>query len=297
MPELTYTTYIGASILAGVVGILTGIFGVGGGFIMTPALIILLGIPGNIAVGTSLPIIFINSSYGLFKRKGSGTVDTKLGLTMAGGSVLGVLAGVGIVNLLKGMEPVEILGRPQDPLQYILLCLFLLLLICIAGYLIYDLKRNSKNLTENQKGLLSKISIQPCMHYTSLGDVKISVPLIVLLGCFVGILTGLLGVGGGVVMLPALVYLIGQRTVCAAGTSLLIVWVASSIGTAGHLINGNVEVILLAVMAVLGIAGTNIGTTLGLKMKGHKIRFYYVLVVMLAVTMVAYKLISLTFKS
>jgi uncharacterized membrane protein YfcA len=84
--ELSLNIAIGATVIGLVVGMLTGIFGVGGGFLMTPALMIILNIRGPTAVGTDLATILATSSFGMFKRRGSGTVDVKLGLTIATGS-------------------------------------------------------------------------------------------------------------------------------------------------------------------------------------------------------------------
>jgi len=91
--ELTSTVLFGGLSLSFVVGFLTGVFGVGGGFLMTPCLIIFLGIPGPTAVGTDLAIILANSSFGLFKRRKSGTLDLKLALTIASGSLVGMVGG------------------------------------------------------------------------------------------------------------------------------------------------------------------------------------------------------------
>jgi len=104
-----------------------------------------------------------------------------------------------------------------------------------------------------------------------------------------------MGVGGGVIMLPALICLIGQHPTKAAGTSLLIVWASSLIGGTGHIFKGNFEFVLLICMLAGGLVGTNIGTHIGLKLHGDKIKKYFVLVVAAAVIMVAVKLYLLTF--
>ena len=93
-------TLIGAAMIALFVGFLTGVFGVGGGFLMSPALM-LLGFPAPIAVGTDVATILFNSAFGIFKRRGSGTVDYKLALTLASGSVIGVILGGLLLEELK----------------------------------------------------------------------------------------------------------------------------------------------------------------------------------------------------
>jgi len=295
MFEFTIFTYAGGALIALFVGFLTGIFGVGGGFLMAPALIVLLGVPGHIAVGTDLVTVFVNSSFGMFKRRGNGTVDTKLGFSMAGGSIIGVAIGLAIMKLLKDMPGLVVFGKEQVAVQYILLWLFLLLLVGIAWFVAFDLRRNSGKKIDKRVGVFSKIKLPPYVHFSSLEQPQIPLVPVVALGCGAGILTGLMGVGGGIVMLPALIYLIGQRTAKAVGTSLLVVWVSSMVGGAGHIIQGNINLTLLAGMLAGGIIGTNLGTYVGLKLAGAKIRLYFIYVVILAVIMVAFKLYRLTF--
>src|SRR3989339_398518 len=229
--DFTLLQYAEGTIIALIVGLLTGIFGVGGGFLLTPALII-IGVPGEIAVGTGLAAILVSSTVGLWKRRGSKTVDVKLALTLASGSIFGVLVGIWILEHIKNMETITVFGRQQEPVEFILLCLFFLLLI---------------------------------------------------------------GIGGGVMLLPALVYLIGQRAIKAAGTSLLLVWISSLVGGCGHLLKGNILWGLLIVMIIGGITGTWIGTHIGLRLRDHKLRFYFVFVVLAAVFMIGRELWKITF--
>lgn len=293
--DISVAVLAGALIIGFVVGGLTGIFGVGGGFLMTPAMMIILCISGDTAVGTSLAAIFVNSSLSMFNRRGSNTVDIKLAITIAAGSIFGVFVGSHIIDVLKDAPKLVILGREQEPLQYFLLVLFLVLLGWVAAYLIYDYKRTSGKSPEKRKGFLAKIKIAPYMHFNSLDEPRMPVLPIVFLGFCVGLLTGLLGVGGGVVVLPALVYLIGQHTAKAVGTSLLLVWIASLAAVVWKCSAGQIDIWLLGVLLLGGIAGTFIGTKIGLRLTGSRLRLYFVFVVIFAIFMVALKLCLLTF--
>jgi len=293
--EFTLLTYLGSSILALAVGFLTGIFGIGGGFLMTPVLIAFLGIPAHIAVGTDLAAILVNSSYGIFKRRGTGTVDVRLALSIAAGSTVGIFLGIDIVQSLKTMPPLNIFGKEHPALQYVLLCLFLPLLFSIALLLVVDLRKNKNKNSDKRTGVFSRINIPPYAHFNSLDVPRMSILPIIVLGLLTGMLISLMGIGGGVIMLPALVYLVGQHTVKAAGTSLLLVWISSAISVAGHAAVGNVSTSLLISMLAGGIIGTNLGTHLGLRLSGQKIRFYFVYIVILAFAMVACKLLKMTF--
>ena len=295
MDEFTAIQYIGSSIIAGFVGFMTGIFGVGGGFLMTPMLASLLSIDFNIAVGTDLVIIFFNSAVGMFKRKGSHTVDVKLALSLAAGGIAGAQLGVVLMKLLKDAPTIHIFAREQDPIMITLLGMFLLLLTWVAVFMFCDLKRSHGVAPDDRTGLFAKIALSPLINYNSLEHPRMSLVPIVGFGFVTGTLTSLMGVGGGIIMLPALVYLIGQRTAKAAGTSLLFVFIVSPFAIFGHLLHGNIAPYLLVGMLVCGFIGTWCGTIVGLKLRGPSIRKYFILVVVMAVVMVAMKLYLLLF--
>jgi hypothetical protein len=295
MNEFPLFICLAAFIISLFVGLLTGVFGVGGGFVLTPALMILLHIPGNIAVGTGLVIFFFNCTLGIIKRRGSGTIDIKLALWLAGGGIIGARIGLWCMSLLKTMPTFNLLGKVHDPVQVILLSLFFLLLLWLVCFMTGDLKKNKGKKLDTRTGLFSKVKIGPYVHFNSLDVPRMSLVPIVGYGVGAGILTALMGIGGGVVMLPALIYLIGQRTVKAAGTSLLFVWVVSIFAGSGHLLQGNIDPVLFSGMLIGGFIGTYLGTHLGLNLQGEKIRQYFVYVVMAAGVMVATKLILMFF--
>ena len=285
---------IGATIIGLVVGLLTGIFGVGGGFLMTPALMVILGDLGPIAVGTNLVVIFANSSLGMFHRKGTCTIDIKLGLTIAVGSVLGVLTGSYFLELLENAPKLVIFGKEQETVQYSLIFLFLVLLVWIAGYTLFDYKYNSGKAVDSHKGLLAAIRVPPYFHFPSLNQPEFSIPMLLVLGFGIGTLTGLMGIGG-VLLLPALIYLVGQQTNRAVGTSLLLVWISSLVGVVRKAGVGHIHLLLLLFLLVGGLTGTFIGTKIGLSLPGLKIRLYFIYVVIAAMLMVGYKLYVMTF--
>ncbi len=103
---------------------------------MTPALMIILNIHGPTAVATDLTVILANSSFGMLKRRGSDTIDVKLGLTIATGSILGVLAGSHFLELLENAPKLIIFGKEHEMVQYSLLCMFLVLLVWIVARLL-----------------------------------------------------------------------------------------------------------------------------------------------------------------
>jgi len=289
------TILVGGFFIAMFVGLLTGIFGVGGGFLMTPALIIILGVPGGTAVGTGLATILVTSSFAVLGRRRTGTVDVKLGLTIAGGGVLGVAVGFSALEWLKRAEPIVINGREIDTVKYVLLCAFGVLLALIAGYLWLDYRRTGGRPPEKRVGLLARVKLPPYGCYRSLEEPRLSVIALVLLGMSVGILTGLMGVGGGIILLPALIYLVGQRVVRAAGTSLLIVWLSSLIAAVLNSGFGNIDVQLWVIMTLGGLIGVHFGTKIGLKATEPGLHLHFIYVVAAGLLLIGYKVVSMTF--
>jgi uncharacterized protein len=284
----------GAALLAACVGVLTGIFGIGGGFLTTPALIFLLGIPGPIAVGTDVAMIFATSSFGMFKRRGTNTIDTKLAMTMSVGSGVGVLVGLVMLEILKGMQPLVVMGKEHIAVQYLLLIFFCVLLAGMTIFMAYDCKRSASDVGKTV-GYLDRLRMPPYVHFSTLNGQAISLIPVIIIGASIGVLTGLLGIGGGVIMVPCLIYLIGQDGRHAVGTSLMIVWLTTLIGSIGNIKEGNVNVALLAAMLIGGIIGTHYGTMIGLKLDHNRICRYFAYVVGVAAVLVIYKLCTVTF--
>ena len=291
--ECSVWMLIGAALLAACVGMLTGIFGIGGGFLTTPALMIFLGVPGAIAVGTDMAMIGFTSSFGIYKRHKSNTIDFKLAAIMATTTSIGVVLGLWILERLKTMPPLVIRGKEQVAAQYILLIVFAFILAIIAVILLLEYRKEPSPVPA--KGWFTKISFPPYVGLSSLGKQTIPLIPVLSLGFVVGMLNGLLGIGGGVILLPALIYLVGQKASKAAGTSLMIVWFTTLVGVAGHVKNGNINYYLLAAMMAGGFVGTHYGTVIGLKMHDHKLHFYFSFVVLTAVIMILWKIIYVTF--
>jgi uncharacterized membrane protein YfcA len=285
----------GGFLIALIVGFLTGMFGIGGGFIMTPALIALLDVSGSTAVGTGMATILTTSSFALLNRRRTDTIDVRLAMTIVAGGVLGIGLGLHALEHLKHSAPLVINGRELEAVGYILMCAFAVLLLSIAGYLSFDHFRTGGQSPEKRVGLLAAVKVPPYFCYRSLEQTRLSVVCLIMLGVGIGLLTGLMGVGGGIVLLPALIYLVGQRTAKAAGTSLLIVFISSLVAVALNAKYGNVDLLLWAVMTAGGLIGASLGTRVGLRIAGHKFRVYFIYVVLAAFLLVCYRIVDMTF--
>lgn len=286
---------MGGLLLAIGVGILTGIFGVGGGFLLTPALMIVLSVPGPIAVGTGLAMMLINSTFGMIKRRGTGTLAANIAVAISAGSLIGVIIGSWLLERLKYLPPLIINGRELVAVQFILFCAFLLMLVWVAGFMYHDYLKLGGQSEENHIGLLAHVKIPPYGHFSALSQPRMSLIALVLLGLITGFLTGLMGIGGGVVLLPALIYLVGLHTQKAAGTSLLLVWVSSLLAVIRNIGNNNIHWPLWGMLVIGGLVGTYLGTKVGLKVTGSKLRLYFVYVVLAAILLVGYKIVGMIF--
>jgi len=203
--ECSFWMLSGAALLAVCVGMLTGIFGIGCGFLAAPALMIFLGMPGAIAVGTSIAMICFISSFGIYKRRKSNTIDFKLAAIIATMTSIGVVLGMWMLEKLKTMQPMVIRGKEHIAAQYILLVTFAFMLAAIAVILLLENRKEpSSGLA---KGWFAKIGFPLYVELSSLGEQTIPLIPVLSLGFVIGILNGLLGVGGGVIMLPSLIYL------------------------------------------------------------------------------------------
>ena len=296
--DLSIVQILVSGVIALLVGLLTGVFGVGGGFLMTPALIILVAIPGPMAVGTGLVNFCANSTLGIIKRRGSGTVAPKIALLVGIGSMVGVMIGSWILESLNKLPPITLMGREQSPLELVLMVVFLLLLTGIAIFMYWDVRYAARlrNDDEPQVGLLARVKLPPYGHFQILDEPRLSITALFLFGVLGGILTGLLGIGGGVIMLPALIYLVGLHTHKAAGTSLLLVWIASFAGAVNNLFIGNVHWILLLILLAGGMLGTWIGTHIAMHISSHNTRKYFIFVLLLAILLVAGRIIAMFLK-
>ena len=282
---------VGPLLLGGFVGILTGMFGVGGGFLTTPLLNIILGTPMHVAVGTGALNILGVSTAGLYRRRREGLIDYKMSIVLLGGNLAGVRLGVGTLEWLKGLGELKFNGQTMPAADFYILSAFLVLLGGIAGWMIYDTSRNTEP-PAVRVGLFSRIKLPPYTEFDSLDRPRLSIPVLSYFGLILGFMTGLLGIGGGVIMLPSLVYLVGQRTHRATATSLAMVWLSSLVATIGHSMAGNSDFLLAIPLMVSGAIGLQLGVSLSERVGGPRLRRYFSLVVIAAMALVAAKIMT-----
>ena len=252
--------------LGGLVGVLSGMFGVGGGFLMTP-LLFFIGIPPAVAVATEANQIVASSFSGAlahFKRK---TVDLRMGTVLLIGGLIGAALGVQIFNALKAIGQVDLLVR----LSYVVF-------LGIVGGLMFieslnALRRSRKpgaKPTRKKHGLAHTLPFK--MRFRTSG-LYISVIPPIVVGVFVGILSAIMGVGGGFIMVPAMIYLLGMPTKVVVGTSLFQIIFVTGFTTLLHATtNYTVDIVLAVLLLLGGVIGAQIGTRLGARLQAEQLR-------------------------
>ncbi|CCO07476.1 sulfite exporter TauE/SafE family protein [Desulforamulus hydrothermalis] len=257
-----------------IVGILGGFFGIGGAFIVTPALNI-LGFPMAFAIGTDIAHIFGKSIVATFKHALLRHVDFKLGLFMGLLGMYGVSLGKQTVLYLEKMGQVGPIVR----MVYIIV-LFTLGIFMIGEYYRYSrLSENEKISAEKNKprlaGWVQRLRVGPYISFSTSQVKSISLWVILFLSIFSGLVSGFLGVGGGFIRVPILIYALGLPTVMAVGTDLFAILITNSWGAYIYALAGKVEIIGALVMVVGAAVGAQIGSVATAYIKGMKIRLYF----------------------
>ena len=296
MTEHLYWLAVGGVLLGFSVGILTGFFGAGGGFILTPVLNIFLGMPMNVAVGTSACQVLGASSFSLWHHLDNRWLGVRVAAWMGAGIPLGVWFGSSLVQRLKALSTMMVSGRSVSAVDFILLLVFAVFLGLVTTWLLLDnfiLRRGREDESERPKGLFAEVWFPPMIHFRTVPHGPFSGPILTLLGLVVGCLSGLLGIGGGVIIMPMLFYLVGQEIKAATGTSTMLVFMTGLCSTIAHAHADNINWALAACLITGAFFGTRLGARLQHRTTGKRLRQYFAFVVLTAALIVTGKLILL----
>jgi uncharacterized membrane protein YfcA len=277
------------------VGIIGGFFGMGGAWMVTPGLNI-LGFPMAFAIGTDITHMAGKSLISTMRHAKFGNVDYKLSCIMIGGTICGVE--VGSRNIMW----LERIGKVDQYVRYG----YLVLLTLIAWLVFTDVrKRQKKEMEARAAGRaldplttgvdwskkLTRLNIPPMIHFKRAG-VTCSAWLPIGIALFTGWLAGVLGIGGGLIRMPSLIYLIGCPTHVAVGTDLFEVAISGLYGAATYGHKGRAELMAAFIMLIGAAVGAQIGTVATKYVKGYAIRVYFGLAVVGCAISVLMKLIG-----
>ena len=246
------------------IGYVAGMFGVGGGFLLTPLLMYGFGVPAPIAVGSALSQKCGTAIASFLKYRSLERGEPRIDLVMLGGSLLGVDAGTRLLTVLTGLGNWRIGGGPGAPVVNVVLdVLFIVMLSGTALYTFVDVSRSFRSGVRRGDrtipGPLARVRIPPYIDLPRVQLDQVSVPLLAYLGFVLGMASGLMGIGGGILLLPILLYGFGLSMRNAAGTGILLLLLTVSVGTFEQALRGYVS--LRLAMAIL--IGSSIGSQLG----------------------------------
>lgn len=275
--------------LGGMVGFLSGVFGVGGGFIMTP-LLIFIGIPPAVAVGSGASQILASSTSGAIAHTRRRTVDFRMGWVLIAGGTVGSGLGILLFRWLRATGQIDVV-----------IALSYVLFLGVIGGLMFT--ESARSLLRGRKsgptargrklhqhhwlhGLPMKMRFQQSRLYIS-----VLMPLTV--GAGVGILVAIMGVGGGFIMVPAMIYLIGMPTSVVIGTSLFQIAFVTALTSFLHAYtNQAVDIVLALLLIAGGVIGVQFGSRAGAFLRGEQLRILLALLVLAVALKMAFDLVA-----
>ena len=250
------------------IGGLSGLFGVGGGFLMTP-LLIFLGIPPAVAVGTEAPHVLASSVSGVIAHWRRKNVDFKMGFFLMIGGVVGSTVGVNLFKILRIFGQIDI----------VIQMLFLIFLGFIGFSMAFESAKTTITKYRTTSSIRTKLHQHSWIHGLPFklrfhrSKLYISTIPPIVIGFFVGVLSAMMGVGGGFIIIPAMVYILGMSTNVVVGTSLFqIIFVTANSTFFQSYLNQTVDIVLASLMIVGGVIGAQIGARLGTKLKAEYLR-------------------------
>jgi hypothetical protein len=265
---------IGLLFLGTAVGFLSGVFGVGGGFLLTP-LLIFIGVPPAVAVASSANQLVGASVSGALAHWRRGNVDFLMGMLMLVGGFAGSALGVWLFAI----------WRRQGLVELIISLSYAALLSILGGLMLIESTRAW--LRRRRPGVRRKLHQHTWLHGLPLklrfrrSKLYISALLPIFLGVIVGVLSAVMGVGGGFIMVPAMIYLLGMPTAVVPGTSLFqIIFVTATVTVLQAVANNTVDVVLAAVLLLGGVVGAQFGTRWGARLRGEELRLLLALIVL-----------------
>lgn len=271
------------ALLGGVVGALAGLFGVGGGFLLTPMLSLLFGIPYELAVGSSLTQIALTSTLGAWRHTRLGHVDARLGALLILGGFLGTEGGVRLQRLLRTLPELALAGRSAPGFDVAMRCLFIALLGAIGSWMWIETGRRRSGEEPEASALrerLASIRWRPLVTLSTEAERRLSLWVPLGLGAATGMLTGILGTGGGFLMMPALIYALGLPTVVSVGTSSLLTAVTAVYGSARYVAAGEYLPAVVGATLAGSVAGVGLGVRLATRIPRDRLRRAFAAVVL-----------------
>jgi uncharacterized protein len=264
--------------LGGLVGFLSGLFGVGGGFLMTP-LLIMMGIPPTVAAASDSNQIVAASTSGTYAHARAGTVDFKMGVLLFVGGILGGTVGVYLIKLLNAAGSAD----------FLISVTYVVMLGGIGSYMFYESlqgltgRRRSEEATAPAKPSVYARLVRglPWRMEFKRSGITLSALVPLFLGTMVGILAAIMGVGGGFIMVPIMVYLLRMPMHVVVGTSLFqILFTCINVTVMQSTVNHNVDLILALLLLLGSVVGAQVGAKMGRRLNADQLKILMAVIVL-----------------
>ncbi|MBC7154898.1 MAG: sulfite exporter TauE/SafE family protein [Rhodobacteraceae bacterium] len=271
--------------VGGIVGILSGMFGVGGGFLITP-LLFFIGIPPVVAVATGANQVVASSVSGVLAHWRRRTVDLPMGLVLLAGGMIGSGLGIFVFNILRRLGQVDLLVQ----LSYVVF-------LGVVGILMFQESLRALLRARGPRKPVKRhvhlwVHRLPLKMKFRVSGLYISVIPPAVVGLLVGFLAAIMGVGGGFIMVPAMIYLLGMPTKVVVGTSLFQIIFVTGFTTVMHATtNYSVDMLLALLLILGGVVGAQMGTWIGLRLKAEQLRILLAIVVLVVAGKIALDLL------
>jgi uncharacterized membrane protein YfcA len=261
--------------LGGIVGFLSGLFGVGGGFLMTP-LLMMLGVPPTVAAASDSNQIVAASTSGCYAHFRARTVDVRMGLVMLVGGVVGGTLGVRLIKLLRHIGEAD----------FVITVVYVLMLGGIGSYMFFEslaaLRGHPASSGETGPSIYRRVvEALPWKVHFPRSKVTISVIMPLLLGTLVGVLAAIMGVGGGFIMVPVMIYLLRMPMHVVVGTSLFqILFTCINVTVLQSYMNHTVDFVLALLLLIGSVVGAQIGVRVGRRLNADQLKILMAVIVL-----------------
>ncbi len=264
--------------LGGLVGFLSGLFGVGGGFLMTP-LLIMIGVPATIAAASDSNQIVAASASGTYAHARAGSVDFRMGLLLLVGGVAGGTVGVWLIKLLRSLGQAD----------FVITVTYVVMLGGIGSYMFFESLQGLRGTRERRPGagdsgpsaVARLMDALPLKVHFARSNVTFSALLPLFFGVLVGALAAVMGVGGGFIMVPVMVYLLRMPMHVVVGTSLFqILATCINVTILQAKVNHTVDVVLALILLVGSVVGAQIGAKVSTRLRADQLKILMAVIVL-----------------
>ncbi len=274
--------------IGGIVGFLSGMFGVGGGFLITPFLLF-IGVPPGIAVATGANQVVASSISGVLAQLKRKAVDFRMGLVLMVGGLIGSWSGVQVFSYMSSLGQVDLFVQLSDVM---FLGLIGAMMFAESARALLRARRHGGAAPVRRAHIHTWVHGLPFKMKFRASGLYISVLPPLGVGALVGFLAGIMGVGGGFILVPAMIYILGMPTKVVIGTSLFQIIFVTGFTTVVHAVNSHTVDMMLALLLIAGgVVGAQIGTLVGVKLRAEQLRILLAVMVLAVAIKIAFDLL------